>query len=293
MFNKSLSWLLEKAQNSDWVIPHFNVSTTDQIQTIVTVCTELKSPVIIGVSEGEVDFIGYDVIRGVVTIWREKTGLPIFLNADHHHTLERAKQAIDAGFDSVNIDCSLQSEVDNVAETKAVVDYAHHHKVNFSHPFEVNIEGEIGALPTQSSEVMKKRVKIDPATLTTPDQAKRYVDLTGVDRLTPAVGTLHGIEPGGHNPHIDVDRVKSIYEAVTIPLTLHGGSGTPPADIKKALPYLSNIHINTDLRVAYTKGIRSEIDDTTTPYKYLTPADSEMKKVVEKYIHLFGSAGKI
>ena len=80
---------------------------------------------------------------------------------------------------------------------------------------------------------------------------------------------------------------------MSIPITLHGGSGTPPSDIKKALPHLSNIHINTDLRVAYTKGVRSEIDDTTTPYKYLTPADEEMKKVVEKYIKLFGSAGRV
>lgn len=285
MSHKPLSHWLTLAQQSPWVIPHFNVSTTDQVQTIAQVCAELESPVIIGVSEGEVDFIGYDVIRGVVTLWRDKTGLPIFLNADHHHSLERAKQALDAGFDSVNIDCSLQSEMDNVAETKAVVEYAHRYKVN--------VEGEIGALPTQSSEVMKKRVTIDPTTLTTPEQAQRYVDLTGVDRLTPAVGTLHGIEPGGRNPHIDVERLKQIADAVKIPITLHGGSGTPPADIKKALPYLSNIHINTDLRVAYSEGIKKEISHTTTPYKYLGPADKEMKKVVEKYIKLFGSAGKV
>jgi len=292
---KSLSSWLSLAQHSPWAIPHFNVSTTDQVQTIVEVCVEHASPLIIGVSEGEVDFIGYDVIRDVVTLWRDKTGLPIFLNADHHHSLESAKRAIDAGFDSVNIDCSLQSEIDNVAETKAVVAYAHSHvaRKNFSRSFEVNVEGEIGALPTQSSEVMNKRVKIDPATLTTPDQAQRYVDVTGVDRLTPAVGTLHGIEPGGRNPHIDIDRLKQIAEIITIPVTLHGCSGTPTADIKKALPYLSNIHINTDLRVAYTKGLRSEIDDTTTPYKYLTPADEEMKKVVEKYVKLFMSAGKV
>lgn len=285
MFNKNITYWLNQAQRSNFVLPHFNVSTTDQVQTIVEVCAELESPVIIGVSEGEVDFIGYDVIRGVVTLWRDKTGLPIFLNADHHHSLERVKRAIDAGFDSVNIDCSLMPEMDNVAETKAVVEYAHRYKVN--------VEGEIGALPTQSSEVLTKKVKIDPATLTTPEQAQRYVDLTGVNRLTPAVGTLHGIEPDGRNPHIDVERLKQIAEAVKIPITLHGGSGTPPADIKKALPYLSNIHINTDLRVAYTKGVRSEIDETTTPYKYLMPADDAMKKVVKKYIKLFGSVGKV
>lgn len=299
MFEKSLSSWLAIAQKSNWVIPHFNISTADMLQTIIEVCYELQSPVIIGLSEGEADFIGYDIARILTTYWRDQSKLPIFLNADHHHSLERAKQAIDNGFDSVNIDCSLQPENENIAETKAVVEYAHKNarswSVHFSvwsvH-FSVNVEGEIGALATQSSEVLKKKVKIDPATLTTPEQAKRFVNLTEVDRLTVAVGTLHGIEPSGRNPHIDIERLKEIAKVVRVPLTLHGGSGTPVGDIKKALPYLSNIHINTDLRVAYTKGLRSEVDDTTTPYKYLQPANDELRKVVREKIKLFGSGGK-
>lgn len=296
MFQKSLSWWLNKAQNSDWAIPHFNISTADQLQSIVEVCYEMQSPVIIGLSEGEADFIGYDIARILTTYWHEQSKLPIFLNADHHHSLERAKLAIDNGFDGVNIDCSLKTENENIAETKAVVDYARraeHSPLGGARRRKVNVEGEIGALPTQSSEILKKKVKIDPATLTTPEQAKLFVDITGINRLTPAVGTLHGIEPNGRNPHIDIERLKEIAQAVRIPLTLHGGSGTPTSDIKKALPYLSNIHINTDLRVAYTQGLKKEISKTTTPYKYLKPANDELQKVVKEKTKLFDSDGKI
>lgn len=285
MFQKSLTSWLEIAQRSNWAIPHFNISTADMCEAIIKICVLEKSPLIIGVSEGEADFLGYDFARLIVDFWKKKTNHPIFLNADHHHSLERARTAIEAGFDSVNIDLSGESEGENIAETKAVVEYAHKRKVN--------VEGEIGALPTQSSEIMKKNVKIDPTTLTTPEQAKRFVDLTRVDRLTVAVGTLHGIEPSGRNPHIDIERLKEIAKVVRIPLTLHGGSGTPVGDIKKALPYLSNIHINTDLRVAYSEKIKDEIYLTTTPYKYLTSANHALVKAVKEKIKLFGSGGKV
>ncbi len=149
-----LSDWLHKAQDSNWALPHFNISTGDQLRTIIEACQQLKSPIIIGASEGEVDFLGYGVVRKLIDYWQETTALPIFLNADHHHSLERAKQAIDAGFDSVNIDLSLKSELDNLAETKAVVEYAH------SKNKHINIEGEIGALATQSSEILKEEVVI-------------------------------------------------------------------------------------------------------------------------------------
>src|SRR3990167_1061041 len=142
MFEKSFSWWLNKAQHSSWAIPHFNISAADMLQSIIEECYKLQSPVIIGLSEGEADFLGYDIARILTTYWRDQSKLPIFLNADHHHGLERAKLAIDAGFEGVNIDCSLKSENENIAETKAVVDYARKRRVN--------IEGEIGALPTQS-----------------------------------------------------------------------------------------------------------------------------------------------
>lgn len=285
MFQKSLSYWLYKAQNSNWALPHFNISSADMGEAVIKACEGERSPVIIGISEGEAEFLGYDFTRFLVDFWKKKVSIPIFLNADHHHSLEKAKLAIDVGFDGVNIDCSLKPDSENIAETKAVVEYAHRRKVN--------VEGEIGALPTQSSEKLKRKVKVDPASLTAPEQAKFFADVTGVDRLTPAVGTLHGVEPSGRNPHIDIERLKEIAQSVHIPLTLHGGSGTPNSDIKKALPYLSNIHINTDLRMAYTNGIKKEIAKTTTPYKYLTPANLALVRVVREKIRLFGSGGKV
>lgn len=285
MFKKEISYWLEKARREDWAIPHFNVSTSDQLEVIIDVCAEQKSPVIIGVSEGEADFIGYDFIVFLLNYYKKNIHIPIFLNADHHHSLERAMTAIDAGFDSVNIDCSLKRDFENISETRAVVEYAHRRGVN--------VEGEIGALPTQSSEILDKKIKIDPKTFTRPQEAKIFIEKTKVDRLSPAVGNLHGISKSGINPKLHFEIIEKLYQTLNIPLTLHGGSGTPISDLIKAKKYFSNIHINTDLRVAYTKGIKKEIASTSTPYKYLAKGGLEMKKVVEKYIKLFGSCDKI
>jgi fructose-bisphosphate aldolase class II len=275
---------LNEAQKGDWAIPHFNISTFDQLQVIIEVATELKSPVLIGVSEGEVDFLGYESVRLMIDFWKQKTDLPIFLNADHHHSLERAKLAIDAGFDSVNIDCSLKSAMENEAETRAVVEYAKQQNPS------INIEGEMGALATQSSEINAKDIMVDESQLTTPQDARQFVEVTKVDRLTPAVGNFHGlVKPGNHPKKLNIERLTEIQQAVTVPLTLHGGSGLSDLDIQQALPLVSNIHINTELRVAYTQGIQKEIGHTTTPYKYLSAGHDPLKKVIVSKINLFGS----
>ncbi len=287
MSNKTLLDWLEIAQESDWAIPHFNISTADQLKTMVEVGVKLKSPLFIGLSEGEVDFFGYAQARAIIDAYKKETGLPIFLNADHHHSLERAKQAIDAGFDSVNIDLSLKPDNENMAETRAVVEYAR------SQGRPISIEGEIGALATQSSEVNKENIIVNEDTLTTPQKAVEFVTATGVDRLTPAVGNFHGMVAPGNTPkRLNLDRIKEIQEAVKIPLTLHGGSGLPQEDIKFAAAHMSNIHINTELRVSYTEGIRNNINSTTTPYKYLKFGGAEMAKVVEEKIMWFGSSNK-
>lgn len=287
MSNKTLSEWLKEAQASDWALPHFNISTADQLKTMVEVCVKLKSPLMIGLSEGEVDFFGYSQARAIIDAWVKETGLPIFLNADHHHSLERAKQAIDAGFDSVNIDLSLKPDNENLTETKAVVEYASRQGRDIS------IEGEIGALATQSSEVNKEDIVVSEDTLTTPQKALEFVQMTGVGRLTPAVGNFHGMVAPGNTPkRLNLDRIREIQEAVDIPLTLHGGSGLPEDDIRFAAQHMSNIHINTELRVSYTTGIRDNINSTTTPYKYLKFGGVEMAKVVEEKIMWFGSSNK-
>lgn len=288
MFTKTFRDWLKSAQGSNWALPHFNVSTADQLKIILEVAYEQKSPVIIGVSEGEADFLGYFQIRALIDSYKQALRWPIFLNADHHHGLERARHAIDAGFDGINIDLSLKSENDNLAETKAVVEYARRKNKNIS------VEGEIGALATQSSEINQKNIVISEESLTTPQQAKYFVDVTGVDRLTPAVGNFHGMVKKGHTPKtLRIDRIKEIKQAVAVPLTLHGGSGLSDEDLSQAAQLMSNIHINTELRVAYTNAVRKAIKTTTTPYKYLSPGALAMKEIITDRVILFGSAGKV
>jgi len=284
--NYMLKDLLKKASESDYALGHFNFSTLGLLHAIVLACQNVKSPVFVGTSEGEAKFVGYKQAAGLVKAWREDTGLPVFLNADHHKTFESAKAAIDAGYDSIQIDEMSLSIEENMEMSKRVVEYAD--RVN---P-DISIEGGLGYI-RGSSEVHKEKVEVKPADMTTPDEAKKFVEETGVDRLAIVFGNMHGVSLAG-NPRLDIDRLKAIHEAIPdIPLTLHGGSGISYEDIKATLPHgMSNIHVNTEIRVAYSNALRERLKgdpDQTTPYKYFDTAVDAAREVVESKLRLFGA----
>ena len=278
--------ILKKASVSDYALGHFNFSTLGILRAIVQACEELKSPVFVGTSEGEAKYVGYKQAAALVAAFREEMGLPVFLNADHHKTFESAKIAIDAGYDSVQIDETTLSFEENMKISKQVVEYA-----RFVNP-DISIEGGLGYI-RGSSEVHKEKIEIKAEDMTTPEEAKQFVQETGVDRLAVVVGNVHGVSALG-NPRLDIDHLKKIHEAIPdIPLTLHGGSGISDEDIRASLAYgMSNIHVNTEIRVAYTSALRMRLDeskDQTTPYKYLAVADSAAREVVEEKLRLFGA----
>jgi len=278
--------LLQKASESDYALGHFNFSTLEILKAIVLACQNLKSPVFAGTSEGEARFVGYKQAVYLVRAWREETGLPVFLNADHHKTFESAKTAIDAGYDSVQIDEMSLSLEENMEMSKRVVEYAK--SVN---P-DISIEGGLGYI-RGSSEVHKEKIEVKPEDMTTPEEAKRFVEKTGVDRLAIVFGNIHGVSLVG-NPRLDIDRLKAIHRAIQdVPLTLHGGSGINDLDIKATLPHgMSNIHVNTEIRMAYTSALRARLDekpDETTPYKYVDTAVAAAQKVAEGKLRLFGA----
>jgi len=218
--------LLKKASESDYALGHFNFSTLGIFRAVVMAAQNLKSPVFVGTSEGEAKFVGYRQGASLVKAWREETGLPVFLNADHHKSFESAKAAIDAGYDSVQIDETSLSLEENMKMSRRVVEYAN--SINT----DISIEGGLGYI-RGSSEVHKEKVEVSPADMTTPEEARRFVEETGVDRLAIVFGNVHGISIEG-NPRLDIDRLKAIHEAIPgIPLTLHGGSGISDEDIKE------------------------------------------------------------
>lgn len=294
----SLIKILKNAQTGKYAIGQFNVSTDEQIRAIVEVARDLKSPVIIGTSESERGFIGIEQAIALVKVWQKETrlvggqaGLPIILNADHCKSFESAKEVIDAGYSAVHFDGSELPFEENIKLTKQVVDYA-----KKKNP-DIILEGELGYL-RGTSEIHKEKTEIKEEDLTKPEEVKEFIEKTGVDTLAVVIGNIHGIEVGMKNPPLNLKRLKEIIKAVPDALlVLHGGSGTPDEDIRKAIKLgVVKININTELRVAYSEGLEKEIKEhpeEVKPYKILTPSIEAMKKVVKEKIKLFGSQGKI
>lgn len=288
---KTLSYYLARAQKEGWAVPHFNVSDLDQLRGVCEAAAKLKSPVMIGVSEGERTFIGLRQTVALVRAFREEFGIPIFLNADHTKSVKAAKAAIDTGFDSIHLDLSKKPWKKNVTDTKKVVQYA---KKKNPH---ISVEGELGYLMTDSSQVYKKKIVIDPASLTKPDEAVKYVRITDVDRFAPAVGNLHGI--AANRKRLNFALIRELRKKLPghVALVLHGGSGSGTAAFKKAIAAgISNIHISTELRLADTRALKKTIKknpDQTTPYKLSEPSLIAVRKKAEQYILIFGSNNKV
>lgn len=278
--------ILKNAKEGKYVVGQFNASTDEQIKAIVEVAKDLKSPVIIGTSEGERKFIGMNQVVALVKSWQEQTNIPILLNADHCKTLESAKQAIDAGYSAVHFDGSELSFEENIKITKQVVDYTKNKNSS------ILVEGELGYLRGESA--IHEKIEIKQKDLTKPEQAKEFVERTGIDSLAIAIGNIHGVETDRENPPLYLDRLEEIQRAVPGTfLVLHGGSGTPDQDIKKAIQLgVNKININTELRIAYKEELEETIEEhpeEIKPYKILTPAVEAIKKIVEEKIKLFRS----
>ncbi|KKQ90923.1 MAG: hypothetical protein UT16_C0028G0006 [Candidatus Azambacteria bacterium GW2011_GWA2_39_10] len=248
----------KKATEEKWAIGHFNFSENEALRAIVESAALLKTPIFIGTSEGERKHIGLKQAVNLVSAFREEFGIPIFLNADHTKSFEDVVAAVDAGYDAILADFSA-------------------------------VRGE--------SKIQKEIIKIKTEDLTEPEEAEKFVRETGVDMLAPAVGNIHGIVANA--PKLDFQRIANIKKAVgdNIYLVLHGGSGMSETDFKNSIVNgISMIHINTEIRVAFTEAVKktiAEMPEETTPYKILTPGVEAMKKVIEKKLRIFGSINKI
>jgi fructose-bisphosphate aldolase class II len=278
----------DAARKQGFAIGHFNVSDLCGLKAIVAAAKKLEAPVIVGASEGEAEFFGTRQIAAAVRTFREETGLPIFLNADHTKSFEKIKEAVDAGFDSVHFDGSELPYEDNIRETRRAVEYGKSKNINIS------VEGELGYL--RGSSKIQETVEIKPEDMTNPEQVEEFVFRTGVDRLAPVFGNIHGIVLN-REVRLDIERLRAISAKTSAFLVLHGGSGLSENDIREAIRAgITKAHINTELRAAYRRGLEealAQMPTETTPYKYLPLAIAAMQKVAEEKIRLFGSAGRV
>lgn len=282
---------VQEAEKGGYAIGHFNFCTIDGLRAIIDAAKKVSEktgrtiPIVAGVSEGERDYVGIHESVALVHIMRERIGYPVFLNADHTYSVERVKEAIDAGFDAVIFDGARLSLNENIANTKECVAYAR------ASGRDVVIEGEMGYIGTSSKMLDELPEGVSLEHLTTPAEAERFVRETGVDLFSPSVGNIHGMLKHAKNPRLNIGRIKEIREAAGVPLVLHGGSGISDEDFTAAIKAgISTIHINTELRRAYREGVESflkEKPDELAPYRYLAAGKEAMQEVVAKRIALF------
>ena len=297
--------LLSKARRKKYAIPAFNINNLEVLKAVMSAAEKMKSPIIIQTSEGAIEYAGMDYLIAMIRV-ASKGKIPVVMHLDHGKDLKVIFQAIRSGYTSVMIDASAYDYKKNVSLTKKIVTKAHAHGVS--------VEAEIGALSGIEDLVS---VEERDAKLTDPNDAKLFVQDTGCDALAVAIGTSHGAFKFKGKTHLDIERLKEIAKRVSIPIVLHGASGVREdikkiaehhgaklgkargvldADISKVIQYgVAKINIDTDLRIAFTAGIRESVDALQTiidPRKLLEAPTLLMREVAMQKMKLFQSAGK-
>ncbi len=285
---KTLKYYFKKAQKEKFAIGQFNFSTFEQVKGIVEAAKMLKSPIILGTSEGESKFVGLQEAVAVRNVLRKKTGLPIFLNLDHGKSYEYIKEAIAAGYDMVHFDGSKLPLDENIKISKKVVQAAKRKGIV--------VEGEVGRIGTDASRLYTEKFAIKEEDLTSPMDAVKYLQKAKVNVLAISIGTFHGMDVSGVSPNLRLDRLREIRQKADVPFVLHGGSGTPEQDVKEAIKLgIAKVNINTETRLAFSNTLRKKLQIDTAeivPYKYFPEAILAVQQVAEKYIKLLGSEGK-
>ena len=277
---ENMNNMLMKAKNGKYAVPQFNINNLEWTRYILETCEEMKSPVILGVSEGAAKYMGgyYTVVSLVKGLVHDlKITVPVAIHLDHGSSVDSCKSAIDVGFTSVMIDASKYSLEENINITSEVVEYAHSRNVS--------VEAEIGHIggveDGVSADIMYARL----------EDCMALVDATSLDVLAPALGSVHGIYKG--EPKLDFDRMLEISLKCDLPLVLHGGSGIPDAQIKRAVECgVTKLNINTDLQLVWTYDVRkflNENADVYDPRKVIKSGEGAIKDKIREKIVLLGS----
>jgi fructose-bisphosphate aldolase, class II len=284
---KTLRQTLQQAESDAVAIGHFNISDLVGLKAAFDSARELNVPVVVGTSEGERKFMGVHQAAAVVKSLRERYEFPIFLNADHTHSLEAAIEAAKAGYDWVVFDVSNQPFEQNIRQTRETVE-----ALKSIRP-DILVEGEIGDIGS-GSEIHDLAGDLR---LTTPTEAKQFVTETHVDALAPAVGNRHGMSKamaaGETRKHLNIERIREIKAATHIFMTLHGASGTDDNDLRQAIAAgMTVVHINTEVRLAWRRGFDDAFAKQPAeivPYKILPHVVNTIKDAVKNRLELFSS----
>jgi fructose-bisphosphate aldolase class II len=290
---ETLGKILEQADSTGVAVGHFNVSDLVTLKAVFEAARDLRVPVIVGVSEGERQFMGVRQVAALVKSLREEYDFPIFLNADHTHSLPSAIEAAKAGFDWIVFDVSTLPFEENVRQTKAAVE-----ALKSLRP-DILVEGEIGDIGS-GSEIHDAAPDLRKG-FTSPAKAKQFVEETRVDTLAPAVGNMHGMlksmVAGNSKKRLDIERIRAIKAEARIFMTLHGASGTDDNDLKEGIAAgITVAHINTEVRLAWRRGFDAALEkqpNEIVPYKLLPHVVDSVKQVVTARLALFSGRRRV
>ena len=274
--------ILNGAKTNKYAVPHFNINNLEWTRFILEECEELKTPVILGVSEGAMKYMGgfktiYDMVVDLIDYLN--ITIPVCLHLDHGSSYEVCKKAIDAGFTSVMIDASKYPLDKNIDITRQVVAYAKSKNVS--------VEAEIGCVGGENLDNNNGIVYADVS------ESVRLSQNTGIDFLAPALGSVHGLYKG--EPKLNFDRMEEISKLTNLPLVLHGGSGIYDEQIKKAISCgICKINFNTELQIAWSNSLREKLktDESYDPRKVIKMGEDALKECVRNKCELLGSMGR-
>lgn len=271
--------LIKKAQREGYAVPAFNAENLEMVQAIIAAAEETNSPVLIQTTAPTVKYLTPEAMAAMTKALAEKASVPVALHLDHCTVFDDVMKAIRAGYTSVMIDGSKLSFEENIAVTKKVVEAAR--------PMGVTVEAELGKVGGKEDNVSAEIAYTDV------EEAKIFVEKTGVDIFAVAIGTAHGFYKG--EPKLDFERISQIREAVSSPLVLHGGSGVPDEKVKETIRRgMCKVNFATELRAAATKAVREALKDESIidPKKFMGPARDAVKALCIEKIHICGSANK-
>lgn len=279
--------MLKEARKGHYAVGHFNINNLEWTKSILLTAEELKSPVILGVSEGAGKYMtGFSTVAAMVKAMDKSLGItvPVALHLDHG-TFEGCYKCIDAGFTSIMYDGSHDDIETNVKNTKELVSVAHH--------LGMSIEAEVGGIGGEEDGVVSMGECADP------EECERVAGL-GVDMLAAGIGNIHGVYPEGW-PGLRFDVLENIKAKVgDMPLVLHGGTGIPDDMVKKAITLgVSKVNVNTECQIVFAEATRQYIEAGKDkegkgfdPRKLLAPGAEAIKTKVKEKMELFGSVGK-
>ena len=274
--------LLLDAQKNHYAVGAFNVENMEMVMAVLAAAEQQNSPVIMQTTPGTVKYAGFDFYFANVRTAAERTKIPVVMHLDHGNSFAMAMQAFRAGYTSIMIDGSKLPFEENIALTKSVVDVC-----NASN---IPVEGELGKVGGKEDDLEND----DDNPYTNPQEAKIFVERTGVDSLAIGIGTAHGVYKG--IPKVNMEVLSAVRQVVDVPLVMHGTSGVPDEQVRDAVSRgICKVNYATDLRIAFTNGVKSFMNENPNafdPKKYSALGMKEVTAYVAQKMQVVGSVGK-